>query len=77
MSTYSEECDERHGGRNDPHLLAKADQGWFRNRLPDFRNQRATTFIPRGVRKKDLKRCPTCGGLVKLPCLLCKLEGTK
>jgi len=30
--------------------------------------------IHKSVKKKGYKRCPTCGGLVRLPCLLCSLD---
>ena len=27
------------------------------------------------IRKKSYRRCPTCGGLVKMPCVLCSITG--
>lgn len=39
------------------------------------REERAKLTVPIGVKRKDLQRCPGCGGLVKMPCLLCQLEG--
>jgi hypothetical protein len=42
----------------------------------DYRitGERAELFVPKGVRRKDLRRCPGCGGLVKMPCLTCKVS---
>lgn len=37
-------------------------------------SERATIYVPRGIKVKDLKRCSSCGGLVKMPCILCRTE---
>lgn len=42
-------------------------------RLRDQRRNREEDFLPRG----PVSRCPSCGALVQLPCLACRVEELK
>lgn len=45
--------------------------------IPRLYGKRAKITPPRGSKKSDLSRCPTCGGLVLIPCALCRMEGRR
>lgn len=46
-------------------------------RRSDQKRQRAADMRAMRINSKALVRCPTCGGLVNLPCLGCYIESLK
>ncbi len=47
--------------------------GFKDNRIYDKKDFNITGLRKRSSKNKGYKRCPTCGGLVKMPCVLCSI----
>lgn len=54
---------------NDGHLISTS--GGSIGATVRFNEQPAEIYYPKGMNKKNTVRCNGCGGLVKLPCVLC------
>jgi hypothetical protein len=48
--------------------------GFKDNRVYNKKDFNIAGLRKRPSKKKGYKRCPTCGGLVKMPCLLCSIS---